>query len=129
MPKEATGHVETRADGTKSVRIRTGDAPNDRPWFGLPRKGGADRARLLADLALRLRKVVGAKDVELLLRFVADARTERGLAEAAGAAEDIADGTVKSAASAVVPTFHLARLYSFNGRKVSLPIRELSWFR
>jgi len=105
MAREATGQTRTNADGTKSIRIRTGSGKNDRAWFRLPRKLGAERAKLLADLALRLRMVSAPAEVETLLGFVADARTAKGLEDAVGACEDVATGVVKIAATAMAPAF------------------------
>ncbi len=107
MPRKASGQLLTNGDGTKSVRIRTGPGNNDRPRFRLPRRVEARdaRAKLLADLAERLRLVAGPAQVEKLLRFVAAARTEKGLAEAVGACEDVAAGVIPSPESAMAPTF------------------------
>jgi hypothetical protein len=55
----------------------------------------------MASLAAGLRKVVAANHVITL----AKAKTENGLAEAVGAAEDVASGLVKTAGSAMSPTF------------------------
>ena len=103
MPREATGLIVTNADGTRSTRVRVG--VGKRPRFLLhPRDEAAatERAKLLVRLAAPLRKVAGAAAVEELLGYVAKARTEKGLAEAVGACEDVASGLVKRDRKSVV---------------------------
>jgi integrase len=103
MPKQATGHVLEHANGY-SARVRIGDG---RPSFPLavPNKEAAEaRAKLLVDIAKRLR-AIPTEEVSQLIELVANARTEKKLRAALDAVDLIASGGTTTAKAALAPTF------------------------
>ena len=104
MPKAATGHFLKHANGY-SARVRIGGG---RPSFPLAvRSDGAAelRAKLLGDVAKRLAGVASVYEIGELLKAIAGARTDKGLAQALEAVDAIATGVAKTTKSALTPTF------------------------
>jgi integrase len=105
MPRPRTGNIRKHASGY-SARIRIG--PKDRPSFTLGVRSddaAEERAELLADIAARLRPMAPREEIKVVLEAVGNARTERGLQEAKDAAEALASGEARTAASVAAPTF------------------------
>ncbi len=104
MPKKATGHYVRHTNGY-SARVRVGDG---RPSFPLAVRNDDDaavRAKLLIDMAKRLRGVASEEQIRILLEKAGAARTEKALQEVRVAGDVMASGQATRTTSALAPTF------------------------
>ena len=107
MPRKATGQVLHNATGY-SARVRVAPGDEGRPCFALSVRDDAEaekRTQILAEMAKRLRPVVGAEEIVEVLTDAGKARTAKELDEVEEIVRAIEAGETRKASSAVTPTF------------------------